>query len=432
MRRSFFSTWLMAIGCALLAVAAVGCDSHRSLRGSGAVQTRPREIYALGQLEPAGGIISISAIPGERLRALDPDVVENQREPGNGILGLLASYDLGKAQLAGLLKKLELAGKNRQHQMAVAAAQKKQAEASLAQAEAKLTELELQSTKLQALDTASRLASDEYTQLEALRADDPDLVTEHQLKKRENAMDTALADFRIANDSYASAKEAADKTVAAARANIEVADLTLRQLQQKFEEQGVEQEIAIAQETLKRSVLLSPSVSPDSVTDVLAVEALKDHPSNAADGRGPLTILKVFLRPGEFVTQMPIMQLGDLSEMVCVAEVYEADVKDLYIGQAAVIRSPAFAGKFADGIDETTGQRIGGMAGKIERIGNVIGSPGLANRNPLAPADRSVVEVRVAIDGSEAIAEAARRIGLQVTVEFAMPESEADTTNAKQ
>jgi HlyD family secretion protein len=432
MRRKISRTSSFAIGCTLCAVIVSGCNSRHAATIDGAVQSRPREIYALGQLEPAGGIISISAIPGERLLALDPDVVESQREPANGILGLLASYDLGKAQLTGLLKKKELAEKNQLHQMAVAEAQKKQAEASLAQANAKLVELELQAMKLQVLDAASQLAISEYTQLEALRAEDPALVTEHQLKKRANEMDTALADFRIANESYESAKNAADKTVAAAQANIEVADLTLKQLEQKFEVQSVAQEIAVAQETLKRSVLLSPSVSPDTLENVLAVEAVQDHPSDSQDSRGPLTVLKVFLRPGEFVTQMPILQLGDLSKMVCIAEVYEADVKDLHLGQAAVIRSPAFAGKFADGIDPEKGTRTGGMAGKIERIGNVIGSPGLANRNPLAPADRSVVEVRVAIDDAEAIAEAARRVGLQVTVEFALPESQADTPNAKQ
>jgi HlyD family secretion protein len=129
---------------------------------------------------------------------------------------------------------------------------------------------------------------------------------------------------------------------------------------------------------------------------------------------------------------MPIMQLGDLSKMVCVAEVYEADVKNLHVGQAATIRSPAFAGKYADGLDPETGARTGGMAGTVERIGNIIGSPGLANRNPLAPVDRSVVEVRVNIDEPEAIAEAARRVGLQVTVEFAVPEPKAAATDATQ
>jgi HlyD family secretion protein len=439
MRKSFFQHWFHIATCAALVVS-IGCDRVGTRGVTGATQTRPRQIYALGQLEPASGIISVSAIPGERLMQLDPDVAVNKREPANGVLGLLASYSLGKAQLSALIKKKELAEKNRQQQMAVALAQKKQAEATLAQAQAKLKELELQSGKLQALRVTSQLAFDDYARLDSLRAEDPGLITEHQLKRRENEMATALADFQIANEGYASAKEAAEKTVAAAEANIEVADLTLRQLAQKLEEQGVTQEIAIAKETLKRSILLSPSVSSEAVENVLDVQLVADHRAGSDDERGPLTVLKIFLRPGEFVTQMPIMQLGDLSKMVCVAEVYEADVKNLHIGQAAMIRSPAFAGQFADGLDVDTNSRTGGMQGKIERIGNVIGSPGLANRNPLAPADRSVVEVRVVIEDPAAVAEAAQRVGLQVTVEFALAEStmnspaemEADTTDANQ
>ncbi len=414
----------------LVVVCISGCNPKLGSLAPGATQSRPRSIYALGQLEPASGIISVSAIPGERLLELDPDVAENQRVPANGILGLLASYDVGKAQLAALIKKMELTEKNSGLQLETAKAQKSQAEASLAQAQAKLKELELHSIKLQVLERTVQLATEELIRLEALRLEDPGLVTEHQLKKRENEMETALADFRIANDSYASAKEAADKTVAAAHAQIRVADLTIRQLSQKLPEQAVEQEIDVAKETLKRSVLMAPNVASDTLQNVLEVETVADHTPGSTDDRNPWTVLKIFLRPGEFVTQTPIMQLGDLSSMVCVAEVYEADVKDLQVGQAAVIRSPAFSGKFADGISLETHERTGGMKGKIERIGGIIGSPGLANRNPLAPADRSVVEVRVAIEDPAAIAEAARRVGLQVTVEFEQPETEEPVSDA--
>jgi HlyD family secretion protein len=434
MRTDFLRRLQIDAACVLIAVLALsafaGCNTKSATGVDGATQQRPRSIYALGTLEPAGGIIAVSAIPGERLMELDPDVAENKRVPANGVLGLLASYNVGKAQLGALNKKKELSEKSRIHQIEVAKAQKSQAEASLAQAKAKLKELELQADKLAALNVASILAVDEFTRLEALRASDPELVSEHQLRKRENEMQTAFADFKIANDSFASAKEAADKTVAAAVANIRVADLTLTQLEQAFETEAVAQEIAVAKETLKRSVLLSPHVSPETLDNVLEVEAKADHEANSTDDRGPLTVLKVFLRPGEFVSQMPIMQLGDLSKMVCVAEVYEADVKNLKIGQAAVIRSPAFAGKFADGIDPETKARTGGITGKIEQIGGVIGSPGLANRNPLAPADRSVVEVRIALDEA-ATEEASHLVGMQVTVEFeesATEEAPADAT----
>ncbi len=130
-------------------------------------------------------------------------------------------------------------------------------------------------------------------------------------------------------------------------------------------------------------------------------------------------MLKVFLQPGEFITQTPIVKLADLREMVCVAEVYEADVKEIEEGIGVTIRSPSFDGVFADGeMDPETRIRTGGMRGTVERIGSMIAPPGLANRNPLAPADRSVVEVRITIDDEQAVAHARSLVGLQVTVEF--------------
>jgi hypothetical protein len=142
---------------------------------------------------------------------------------------------------------------------------------------------------------------------------------------------------------------------------------------------------------------------------------------------------------------MPIMQLADLSRMVCVAEVYEADRKEVSVGQPVIIRSPAFSGKFADGpAEEQSHRRSGGMRGRVARIGRLIAPPGLTNRNPLAPVDRSVVEVLIEIDHAaqqtaegdapqarrpatpdpgrngddSAQAQAGKNVGLQVTVEF--------------
>ncbi len=403
----------------LLGCVFVGCERSSTAPGGLSEASAPRQVYALGRLEPVGGIISISALPGERLKELDPDVKENELTPANGILGLLASYDIGKTQLRALQKKAELSERKREHEIQVAAAQQAQAEAGLAQAEAKQKELELQSGKLGALEVASQLAADEYAQLLELSQTDPELVTSHQLAKQANLMEMTNQDFLIANQSYASTKDAADKAVAAAQANISVAAMTLQQLDEGYDKQAIEQEIIVAEETLKRSVLLAPGVPVASLENVTDVECKVDRQADQPMTFGPFTVLKVFVRPGEFITQMPIMQLGDLREMVCIAEVYEADIKELAIGQKVTLRSPAFAGKFADGpVDPTTGGRTGGIQGRVKRIGNLIASPGLANRNPLAPADRSVVEVRIAISNPAAIEHAAQRVGLQVTAEF--------------
>lgn len=403
----------------LLCCALVGCERRTAKKNAGADADFKRQVYALGRLEPAGGIISISAIPGERLKLLDPDVVENQRTPANGILGVLASYDIGKTQLQALKKKAQLSDLKRDHEIQVAKAQQAQAEAGLAQAQAKQKELELQSGKLHALEEASRLAAEEYAQLVELSESDPELVTAHQLAKQANEMEMANQEFIIASESYDSAKEAADKAVSAARANIAAATITLEQLSEGYDKQAIEQEIAVAEETLKRSILLAPNVKASELEDVTEIQCVEDCQENEPASFGPFTVLKIFMQPGEFVTQMPIMQLGDLSKMVCIAEVYEADVKEIAVGQEVTLRSPAFSGDYADGsADPKTSKRTGGIKGKVQRIGGLIASPGLTNRNPLAPADRSVVEVRIEITDQAAIEHAAKRVGLQVTVEF--------------
>jgi HlyD family secretion protein len=398
-----------------------GCDQATSPPPTA---SSPRQVYALGHLEPSEGVISISAIPGERLKTLDPDVIENRLAPANGILGLLTSYDLGKTQLEALQKKAQLSELRQQHEYQIAKAQQAQAVASLAQAQAKQKEVELQSGKLRALEVASQLAADEYTQLLELAQSDPELVTAHQLAKQANQLELARQDFLIASQSYHLTREAANKAVHAATANVEVARTTLEQLSAGYDQQAIAQEIRVAEETLKRSILLAPNVSSSSLTDVTNLECKQDCYPEQPETYGPYTVLKTFVRPGEFITQMPIVQLGDLSQMVCVAEVYEADVKELAVGQAVTIRSPALAGEFADGaIDastpQATGQKqAGGMAGRVQRIGSLIASPGLSSRNPLAPADRSVIEVRIQITDPAATRQAAQRVGLQVTVEF--------------
>ena len=129
------------------------------------------------------------------------------------------------------------------------------------------------------------------------------------------------------------------------------------------------------------------------------------------------------MEPGEFVTQMPVLQIGDLSRMVCIAEVYEADVKEIEIGQTATIHSPALSGEYRRRRRQRRRRRAACRA-RCVRIGTLVSSAGLIQRNPLAPSDRSIVEVLIEIVGKNAdataaaTAEAARHIGLQVTVKF--------------
>lgn len=368
----------------------------------------PRRVVALGRIEPAGGIVSISALPGERLKSFAPGVEEGAQVAAGEVLAHVASFDLRQTQIDAIDARLEIAKQQHSHEIAAAEAQLEQALASKAQAEAKREEAAAQSFRLQNLAETAAIAEEDYQRLAALQASDPDLVTDHQLRRQRNLSDRATKEFEAASATYPPALLAAEKAVEAAAASVKLAQRQLDMATNVDQSLAVEMEKKVAEETRDQSVLRVPA------TDT---------------GSASYTVLKVLMQPGEFVTQFPVLELGDLSRMVCIAEVYEADAKELVEDQTAIIRSPAFSGKFADG---ATGE-AGGIPGKVVRIGKLVGSPGLTNRNPLAPSDRSIVEVLVAIDPKnvEATAEAARRIGLQVTVDFGEKPDEAQKGEPK-
>ena len=449
---------LEKLGLAIaLSVSLMGCDLKSQSVDINSNADQPRTIYALGHLAPATGVIDIRATPGDRLKSY-LDVTEDELAPESGILGLLTSYDMGRAQLAALIKKRDLTVQKHTQQVQLAEAQLAQAIASKAQAEAKRTELALQRGRLEALRVARDLAEKELQRLEKLRSSDPELVTEHQLNKQKNRMNLASEDYKIARDTHTSATAATELAVSAAEANVSVAKITREQAAKNFEKLVVDQEIEVAREVLKRSILVAPHESPAAMRTLLMAdsndEPVTDQEPVAEDEKPQYTVLKVHLRRGEVVTQGPVLQLGDLRKMVCVAEVHESDVKELEVGQSVTIRSPAFSGRFADGeLDKGTNVRSGGIKGHVVRIGRMVVTPGLNNRNPLAPIDRSVVEVRIAIDDVQpssgevspaaiqtengsatsadtATAHASRHVGLQVTVEFDKKKAEGREPDA--
>lgn len=390
----------------LACVAAAGCNRDRG--ADDAPSSRPsgeRRVVALGRLEPAGGIISISALPGERLKGLAPGVDVGANVLAGAELGWVSSFDLRKTQLKAVNTKLNIAKRQRQHERAVAQVQVKQAMAGKAQAEAKRDEVEAQRRNLENLAEAAAIAVEDYQRLEQLQSTDPELVTDHQLRRQRNLSDRAQNEYEATAAAFPPALTAAEKAVEAAAANVELAERNLQMAEEVDQTLAVRMERKVAEESLDQSVLRAPTVEGGSTN---------------------FTVLQILMQPGEIVTQLPVLEIADVSRMVTIAEVYEADAKEILPGQMAMIRSPAFAGQFSD--DAKDG---GGMKGKVTRVGSMIASPGLTNRNPLAPSDRSVVEVEIEITDPQAIAEASQRIGLQVTVEFDEKSAQATASEKK-
>ncbi|MFO0947750.1 MAG: HlyD family efflux transporter periplasmic adaptor subunit [Planctomycetota bacterium] len=115
--------------------------------------------------------------------------------------------------------------------------------------------------------------------------------------------------------------------------------------------------------------------------------------------RAPIAgeVLQVLAHAGE-VSSGPILYLGDTSSMVAVAEVYQSDVAAIRVGEEAKVS-----------IFGTT------VAGKIERVGALVGKNKIVNISPIAPTDRRVIEVRVALNDPVL---AAKYINMEVEVTF--------------
>jgi HlyD family secretion protein len=111
-------------------------------------------------------------------------------------------------------------------------------------------------------------------------------------------------------------------------------------------------------------------------------------------------VIDVLRRPGEIVGQDGILELARIDRMQAIAEVFEAEVRHVQVGQRARVRSEALA-------KELTGkvERVRPKVQKIDQIGD----------DPVARKDARIVEVEIALDDSQA---ASNLTNLQVEVEI--------------
>jgi HlyD family secretion protein len=100
-------------------------------------------------------------------------------------------------------------------------------------------------------------------------------------------------------------------------------------------------------------------------------------------------ILKIRTRAGEVpASNTGIVEMGQTSQMVAVAEIYESDIAKVRVGQSAVVSSES--GAFT--------QKV---RGTVSSIGLQIGKKDVLSTDPAADTDSRTVEVKVAIDPTD-------------------------------
>jgi HlyD family secretion protein len=153
------------------------------------------------------------------------------------------------------------------------------------------------------------------------------------------------------------------------------------------------QQIAAAQATLAKIAEVRPVDVAGAQAELARAQATARQAQaelTEAYVRAPVAgeILKVHSRAGEAPSTNGIVEMGQTSQMVAVAEVYESDVRKLRVGQSATIKSESGA------FTQT-------LKGTVKEIGLQIGKQDVLNTDPAADSDSRVVEVKIAIDPTD-------------------------------
>jgi HlyD family secretion protein len=217
--------------------------------------------------------------------------------------------------------------------------------------------------------------------------------------------------------------KAADQT-AVAEAQFKQAQLQHQRVAQLFKSAVVSKEeldtaakdLAVAEATLRatrnQQDLVNAPPLPEELARADAEVGLAEEQARTAKARldkctvkAPLsgTILRTFLKAGETVSTVfpqPIVSLADTSQTRVRAEVDERDVGRVYVGQSVIVLADAYPEKR--------------FAGKVSRVGAVMGRKKVRTGDPAEKSDRDVLEILIDLD--ETAGDLV--VGLRTSVQF--------------
>jgi len=335
----------------------------------------PRQVNALGWLEPADGILQVAALTGERLAALDVkkgDVVKKGQ-----ILGRLDSRSLRQLEHDALVSERDELGKRYKAEKQVAAARIGAAKVAVERAQSLESESTAKQREIDLLVASRDSTRKDLARLENLSFD---LASKQDRERQSLAVKKSEAELAAAEAGKERLEQANRLNLAAAKAELAAAEAGAVQVEASFGSAALDKKLELATAQLARSEIVAPS-----------------------DG----TILEVVMKQGEMIDTRPILQMADLTRMVCVAEVHETEVKRLHVGQKVQIRSAALASPYDDM----------GLVGEVDEIGRMIGTPMSKSVDPFAATDRHVVRVRCRLDATSTKV-ASGLVNLQVDVVF--------------
>lgn len=350
----------------------------RGAQEAAQVDTEPYEIptvTALGRLEPQGETIALTA----------PTATQESR------VELLLVEVSDRVQAGQTIAVLD------NHERLQAALQQAEAQVQIARTRRAQVRAGAKSGDLQAQRA-------EITRLESARISDIN-AKQATLARLSAEVENARTDYQRYETLYrrgaisASERDARQLTYTTAQRRLQEAEAELVRIQTTSQQQ-----IAQARATLESLAEVRPvDISAAEAEVQAAIAAVAEAQANLDQSkvRSPSAgqILKIHTRPGEKVSDQGIATLGETTQMMVVAEVYQADISKIELGQSAEITTPVVAGT---------------LTGRVERIGLQVEQQQVVNEDPAANIDAKVVEVHIQLD-TESRQRVAGLTNLQVT-----------------
>jgi HlyD family secretion protein len=398
---------MVSVTCLVLAIAGCGLSSTDDESGptsstsdttAGAIECNEREIFALGCLEPAEGVVDVVGTPGDRIERFLTDAngetlvrVGNEVPQGQHLV-VLESYELRELEVQLTRSQLKEAEGRRDAGLKVAEAAIMAAELAVKQAKAQDAEIAAQRKKNDLLEKNKELAILSRQQLRDLSKKGEDkgkvYVTQQELRHQDLLVEQAVAEWEAGIEVLKKLEDTKPLAVQAAIADRDAAKANKDQVEAANPIKSLETRVQMAEKQRDQSILTAPCTG---------------------------TILEVLVGPNEAIGPGPVLRMANLEKMMVVAEVYETDVKCIAEGQQATIISRAFPKPY--------GEEGKGLRGKVVEIGRIISSPSLTDTNPFAQQDKHVLEVRIELD-PEYTDTASQFVHMQVNVKFDKSEGE--------
>ena len=325
-----------------------------------AIASAPKQITALGRLEPGTEIIKLAApliLDGDRVTQVL--VKPGDRVKPGQVVAILDSRDRLQATLTEAQERVRVA----QAKMAqVKAGDSKQNElvaqkSNIARWEAQLrTETIAREAEIARAEAELRNAERTYQRYQTLYAAGAEKAV--NVDEKRERYETALAQVK-------QTKAQRETTVSTLREQIQQERSSLNTLREvrPVDVQAMQAEVESSLAGVKRA----------------------ETELEQAYVRSPITgqILKVHARPGQKLDDNGIAELAQTQDMVVVAEVYQTDIEKIRVGQSATITGQAFTGT---------------IQGSVYEVGLQVSRQNVFSTQPGENLDRRVVEVKIRLN----------------------------------